>query len=105
MSTEASTPCYQWQGETLILRILLQPRASRDEIVGVVDAAEGSALKVRITAPPVDGRANTHLIRFLARKFDLPASRVTLIAGQRGRHKRLALAAPGRLPAGIVGPE
>ncbi len=96
--------CYQWRDDTLLLQVQLQPRASRDEIVGIVAAPDGDALKVRITAPPLEGRANAHLLRFLAKEFALPASRVRLLSGQRGRRKRLALTAPGRLPAGIAPP-
>jgi uncharacterized protein (TIGR00251 family) len=87
---------YQWQGEQLLLTVRVQPRASCDEIVG----PHGSeSLKVRITAPPVDGKANQHLIKFLAKAFGVAKSRVTLLKGESGREKRLAIAAPARLPA------
>jgi len=90
-------PWYQWQQENLLLTIRVQPRASRDEIVGPYD----DALKVRITAPPVDGKANTHLIKFLAKCFAVPPSHVDLISGETGRNKRLLIHAPVRLPEGF----
>ncbi|HKK05019.1 MAG TPA: DUF167 family protein [Gammaproteobacteria bacterium] len=89
---------YRWRGETLELSVRIQPRASRDEIVG----PQGERLKVRITAPPVEGRANEHLIRFLAKAFAVPARQVELLAGATGRNKRLAIHGPTSLPAGIA---
>jgi len=87
----------QWQGERLILQLRVQPRASRDEIVG----AHGEALKVRITAPPVEGKANAHLLKFLAQCFGVPRTAVALLAGESGRDKRVAIHSPQRLPDGI----
>ena len=87
---------YQWQGERLVLQLRVQPRASRDEIVGPHGE---EALKVRITAPPVEGKANTHLIRFLAKSFGVPHSQVTLLGGDSSRTKRIAIESPLRLPA------
>jgi len=87
-------PCYRWDGDTLILAVRVQPRASRDEI-GVVHAGR---LRVRITAPPIDGKANDHLIRFLAGEFGVPRARVELLGGAGGREKRLRIHAPTRIP-------
>jgi uncharacterized protein (TIGR00251 family) len=86
---------YRWQGDDLVLRIRLQPRASADEIVGV----RGGALKIRTTAPPIDGKANEHVARYLAKVFGVARSRVSLISGHAGRDKRLLIQAPARLPA------
>jgi len=88
---------YRWEGDALTLNIRVQPRASRDEIVGPL----GDSLKVRITAPPVDGKANAHLIKYIAKAFGVPRARVTLLGGESGRDKRLRIEAPGHLPAGI----
>ncbi|HEX22090.1 MAG TPA: YggU family protein, partial [Chromatiales bacterium] len=81
---------YRWEGDALTLNVRVQPRASRDEIVGPL----GDSLKVRITTPPVDGKANTHLIKYLAKTFGVPRTRVTLLGGERGRDKRLRIDAP-----------
>jgi len=90
-------PACEWQGEDLILRVRVQPKASRDEFCGL----QGEALKVRITAPPVDGKANAHLIKFLAKQFGVAKSAVTLLSGETGRDKRLRIHAPARLPEGL----
>lgn len=61
----------------------------------------GDHLKIRITAPPVDGKANAHLGRFLAKTFEVAPNRVYLLAGETRRRKRLAIMRPGHLPLGI----
>ena len=73
------------------LRILAQPRASRDQLAGV----QGDELKVRLAAPPVDGAANVACCEFFARLCKLPKSHVTLASGESSRHKRLLLAGAG----------
>ena len=86
--------CITWEGTDLLLTVRVQPKASRDEIGEIVEGA----LKVRITAPPVDGKANAHLMRFLAREFGVAKSALSLISGESGRSKRLRIQAPKRLP-------
>ena len=78
----------------LLLQLRIQPRANRDEIVG----PHGDSLKVRITTPPVDGKANAHLIKFLARAFGVSRSAVELLGGEAGRNKRVGVTAPQTLP-------
>lgn len=90
------TTAWSWHDDKLYLNIRLQPRASRDEIVGT--QADGR-LKIRITAPPVDGQANTHLLRFLADACGVARSAVTLVSGHSGRNKRICIANPAHLPA------
>jgi len=87
-------PWYHWKGDDLVLAIHLQPGSSRDTLAGT----HGERLKIKITAAPVDGRANDHLIRYLARLFDVPCSRVDLLAGRSSRSKRVRISRPGRLP-------
>jgi uncharacterized protein (TIGR00251 family) len=70
------------------LRVLVQPRASRDQVTGI----QGEELKVRLAAPPVDGAANAACCAFLAKLCRLPRAQVTLTAGETSRHKRLLLA-------------
>ena len=65
------------------IAIRLQPRAKRDEVVG----ERGDAIVVRITAPPVDGRANAALCAFVAKKLKIPPTRVDLVRGQTSRDK------------------
>ncbi len=91
---------YRWEGRDLVLNLRVQPRARRDEFGEPL----GDQLKVRITAPPVEGKANDHLMRFLAERFDVPVARVTLLAGGQNRSKRLRIQDPRHLPEGIIEP-
>lgn len=79
----------------LVLAVHIQPRAARDEIVGF----HGGRLKIRITAPPVDGKANQHLIGLLADIFQVPKRDVVLLSGASGREKRFRIKGPKALPA------
>lgn len=67
----------------VVLTIRVAPRASKDEIAGL----HGDALKVRLCAPPVEGKANEALVRFLAKTLDIPARSVELVSGATGRNK------------------
>jgi len=69
----------------VILTVHVQPQASTTECVGIHD----HALKIRVTAPPVDGAANDELIRFLARQLSIPSTSVRIHSGAGGRHKRI----------------
>ncbi len=85
---------YRWDGEDLVLDCQLQPRASRDEFAGL----QGERLKIRLSAPPVDGKANAQLLEFLARAFGVPRRQVELEAGQTSRLKRVRIQRPTKLP-------
>lgn len=67
--------------------LYVQPRASKNEIVGV----QGEELKVRLTSPPVEGEANKLCVEFIAKRLGVPKSAVELAAGDRSRHKRLLI--------------
>jgi uncharacterized protein (TIGR00251 family) len=75
-------------GKDVVLCLHVQPGAKRNEVVGL----HGEALKIRLAAPPVDGKANACLIEYLAERLDLPKSRFQLISGQTSRAKRIAVA-------------
>jgi uncharacterized protein len=68
------------------------PRASRDAIKGQYQGA----LKVRLTAPPLDGRANEALRRLLAESLNVPVSAVRIVAGEKSRMKLVAVAGVSR---------
>lgn len=87
--------CYYYQGEDLLLRLYLQPKASRDQLVGL----HGEALKITITAPPVDGKANAHLIKFLSKQFKVAKSAILIEKGLQSRHKLVRIKQPQTLPA------
>ncbi|MEE2029148.1 hypothetical protein DIKCMJMK_03031 [Shewanella oneidensis] len=84
------------QGD-LLLNLYIQPKASRDQIVGL----HGDELKVAITAPPIDGKANAHLSKYLAKAFKVPKSDVHILKGELGRHKQVRINAPKSVPAEI----
>lgn len=81
-------------GADIRLRLYIQPRASRDSWV----ALWGDEIKVAITAPPVDGKANAHLIKFVAKSFAVAKSAVILEKGELGRHKVLRVQGAKALP-------
>lgn len=60
-----------------------QPGAKRTELIGL----HGDALKIRVHAPPVDGKANDELLRFLSQELGVPRSHITLVRGNRSRTK------------------
>ena len=68
-----------------VITVKVTPRAAKSEIVG----AEAEWLRVRVKAPPVDGKANAALIAFFADLFNLPKKNVSVVAGQTARLKRV----------------
>lgn len=82
------------QGDDLILRLHVQPGAKRTEVVGM----HGDALKVRLAAPPLDGKANEALVRFVAEVFGVPGRQVELLSGHTGRSKKLRVISPTLRP-------
>ncbi|MDR0633934.1 MAG: DUF167 domain-containing protein, partial [Azoarcus sp.] len=73
---------------SLILALHVQPGAKRTGFAG----RHGNAAKVRLAAPPVDGKANAALCAFLAEICDAPKSAVTLLSGEASRAKRVRIA-------------
>jgi hypothetical protein len=88
---------YRWQGEVLHLFIKVQPKASKNEFAEVLE----DRIKVRITAPPVDGKANEGLVKFIAKTFGVAKSQVEIDSGETGRNKHLIIQAPTKLLEGI----
>ena len=78
---------YRRDGETITLTLHVQPGAKRSEIAGL----HGNALKIRLAAPPVEGRANQALQRFVAGLFAVPVRQVELKQGALSRHKVVAV--------------
>ncbi len=87
---------YSWQGEDLILHCHLQPKAATDDIVGI----HGDRLKIRITAPPVDGKANEHIIKWFSKLFKVPKSHIEILQGDLARQKTFRITQPKVLPEG-----
>ena len=77
-----------WIRETAdgtVFDVAIQPRGSKNEIVGL----HGEALKIRLTAPPVEGAANKMCIAFLAKQLRVPKSAVEIVQGTRSRSKTI----------------
>lgn len=72
------------------IRVAAQPGAARAEVVGEHDGC----LKLRVTAPATDGRANDAIVRLLAERLGVPVRSVRLVAGQSARRKLVEVAAP-----------
>lgn len=87
VSRNPATP-WSRDGDTLLLRVFVQPRASKNQFCGI---HEGE-LKLRLTSPPVDGAANQCCCEFLAKQLKVPKSSVTIVSGETSRHKRLRIA-------------
>ena len=71
----------------VILSLHVQPRASKNEIIGVVEGA----LKIRLTSPPVEGAANKFCCEFIAKTCGVPKRDVSIVSGEKSRHKRLKI--------------
>ena len=95
MQTLVTTPYLSTDNNDLLLRVVLQPKASRDEFVGQL----GDELKIAITAPPVDGKANKHLIKYLSKSFKVAKGAVIVEKGQLNRHKLIRIKSPKVIPS------
>lgn len=78
---------YIREGDNLKISLYVQPGAKSTEIVGVHDGT----LKIRLNSPPIDGRANAALQKFLAKLFRVPISHVQLIHGEKNRRKKFLI--------------
>ena len=88
---------YHWEDDVLHLFVRVQPKASRDEFAEVQE----DRVRIRITAPPVDGKANAHLVKFVAKACGVAKSKVQIKNGETGRNKHLCIESPVCLPTGI----
>ena len=82
-----SLPCLRDTDAGVEISLFIQPRSSRNKVVGL----QGRELKLALTAPPVNGAANKACCAFIAKFCGLPKNKVALISGQSSRHKRLLL--------------
>lgn len=80
-------PWISARGDGVVLALHIQPGAKKTELCGL----HGEALKIRLRAPPVDGKANEALLAFVADSLGVTRARVTLVAGQTSRSKRVAV--------------
>ena len=80
-------PCLDETSEGVFLRLYVQPRSSRNQVVGLHD----NALKIKLAAPPVDGAANKNCCEYLAKLFGVAKSAVTIVSGDTSRKKRVLI--------------
>ena len=93
---------YRWSGDDLVLRLHIQTRSNRNEL----GEFHNDRLKIRLTAPPVDGKANQMLITFLARQFGVAKNSVRIDSGESNRLKTVVVHSPAKLPPGLeLGPK
>lgn len=92
-----SASFYQWQGNNLLLTLKVQPKARRDAFGEVLD----DAIKLAVTAPPVDGKANNYIVKLLAKWFGIPQRQVMLLKGQTSRRKIVQIEQPTKIPAAL----
>ncbi|MDF2529182.1 MAG: hypothetical protein K0Q57_62 [Gammaproteobacteria bacterium] len=90
---------WHWQNETLFIRLHIQPNAKKTEWAGIYN----DRLKLRLQAPPVDGKANEALAKFLAESFKVKKSQIHLISGELGRDKLIKIEPPiSKMPLFIL---
>lgn len=92
------TAWYRRCGDVLTLTLHVQPGAKRSEIAGL----HGDALKIRLAAPPVEGRANEALLKFIAALFGVPLRQVELRQGGQSRHKVIAITGSAIEPESLL---
>ena len=91
---------YRRNADIITLTLHVQPGAKRSEIAGL----HGEALKIRLAAPPVEGRANEALLKLIAKLFDVPLRQVELKQGGQSRHKVVAVTGSTIDPEGLLKP-
>lgn len=74
-------------GESVIIRVRLTPRSSRNAVVGRTDGV----FRIKLTAPPVEGKANQALIAFLAKALRIPKRAIGIVSGEKSREKTLSI--------------
>jgi len=94
----AAAGWYRQEGAAWLLTIYLQPGARKTEVAGLHDGA----LKLRLAAPPVEGKANAALIAWLADWFGVPKNRVQIRNGTLSRHKLIEVHGSQKSPADLL---
>ena len=86
---------FAWDGDVLVLNVLGTPGAKHD----VIGKVKGNQLKISVTAAPRSGRATDHMLRFLAKEFDVAISDIEVVFGRMNVNKQLRIRSPKRLPS------
>jgi hypothetical protein len=96
--SQKMTSFFVWDGDVLVLNVLGTPGAKQDAIGKV----KGIQLKISVTAAPRAGRATDHMVRFLAKEFDVASSDIEVVFGRMNVNKQLRIKAPKQLPSVIA---
>lgn len=99
MSDVAGASWYRRSGDSVMLTLHIQPGAKHTNVAGL----HGEALKIRLAAPPIEGRANEALLKFIAEKFSVPLRNVELKQGGQSRHKVVAVTGSKIAPDTLLG--
>jgi len=94
VESSSGEPPFKWEGEDLILQISVLPRSSINAIFGF----HNNCLRIKLTAAPVDGKANQALVKFLSKIFGVSASHVAIEKGETGKLKRIRIKTPKLIP-------
>jgi len=89
---------YKQEADVLTVMVYVQPGASRNEVVGL----HNGSLKIKLTSPPLDGRANKMLLKYLSKLFCVSVCQLTLIKGQKSRHKMVSIVGSSVLPVSLL---
>ena len=79
--------CLKEEGGAIIINVLVQPRASRNELVGI----HGDCVKIKVTSPPVENQANKRLCEFLSKLIGVGKGRVEVIGGHKAKIKKVRI--------------
>ncbi len=89
---------FRREGDAVTLTLHVQPGAKKTEIAGI----HGDALKIRLAAPPIEGKANAALLAFLAEKFGVPLRNAILKQGESSRRKVVSISGPKIPPDSLL---
>lgn len=76
---------------SIIINVRVVPRAAKDGVAGLLGT---EALKIRIQAPPVEGKANAYLVKYLSKRWKISRSDIEILSGETGRNKRVRIGNP-----------
>lgn len=93
-SKSAENSFFYWEGDILVLNVLGKPSASKD----MIGKVKGTQLKISVTAAPVAGKATDHMLRFLAKEFEVAVADIEVVFGRMNVNKKLRIKSPKRLP-------
>ncbi len=89
---------YRYEDGAIILTLHVQPGAKRNGVAGL----HGEAMKIRLAAPPIEGRANDALLRYLAELFAVPQRNIELLRGSQSRHKMVKITGSTIMPEELI---